>query len=50
MEDNIEKLVFNNDFRDALIKNSKKFVKSYLFAPANASENLAENIESLLEN
>lgn len=50
LEDCIEKLVFNNDFRDMLIKNGENFVNSYLFEPGNASKNLAKNIESVLEN
>lgn len=50
IDDNIEKLVFNNDFRNNLIKNGQNFVKSYLSEPGKASENLAKNIVSLLEN
>jgi len=50
LNDSIEKLVFNSDFRNELIQNGQQFVKSYLYEPGNASEQLAKSITSFSEN
>ena len=50
LNDCIEKVVFNPDFRNELIKNGQKFVKSYLYEPGNSSESLTKSIISILEN
>lgn len=49
-DDYIEKLIFNSDFRNELIENGQKFLKSYLYEPGMASENLTREIISHTEN
>ena len=49
-EECIGKLVFDDDFRNELIENAQKFIKSYLNEPGNSSESLVKNIISILEN
>lgn len=49
-EECIDKLVFNDNFRNELIKNEQNFVKSYLSNPGHSSENLTNEIISFCEN
>lgn len=49
LEECIDKLLFDYNFRNELIKNGQNFVKSYLYMPGKASENLTNKIISLLE-
>ncbi|AJW71794.1 CDP-glycerol glycerophosphotransferase family protein [Nitrosopumilus adriaticus] len=50
LNDCVEKLVFNENYRNDLIKNGQKFIKSYLHEPGNASEIFVKNLISILEN
>ena len=50
LEECIDKLLFDHDFRNELIKNGQNFIESYLYMPGRASENLTNKINSLLEN
>ena len=49
LNEDLDKLVFDTDFRNELIKNGQEFIKSYLHKPGNASENLTKKIISFLE-
>jgi hypothetical protein len=50
LQECIDKLLFDHDFRNELIKNGQNFINSYLYMPGRASENLTNKINSLLEN
>lgn len=50
LQEDIDKLLFDQDFRNELIKNEQNFINSYLYTPGRASANLTKKINSLLEN
>ncbi len=49
MDENISKLLFDNEFREKLIKNGENFVMNFLHKPGHASECLVNEISSLKE-
>lgn len=50
LDECIEELMFNHDFRNKLVNNAQHFVESYMCAPGHASENLSDKIISFCEN